>query len=154
MSKTTNYTIGTETIEFDTPSIKKDFWFAEDARTVEEWNEIQEHVASCENEAYFIRENLNSTKAAMYLHYMNDKRFRLWLSKSTWNGITTTWISGGYYTDMTYDRYFVREITDEERDQLRKACDNEQAKFTKRLNTYLKRYGLTKCRFDTYWSNR
>ena len=154
MSKTTNYTIGTETIEFDTPSIKKDFWFAEDARTMEEWDEVIAHVESCENEAYFISQNMNGTDAAGYLRHMDDKRFRMWLCKSSWNGIDRAWISSGYYTDMTYDRYFVREITDEERDQLRKACDNEQAKFAKRLKTYLKRYGLSKCRFDTYWSNR
>lgn len=154
MTKKTTYTIGTETIEFDVPSIKKDFWFPEDARTVDEWNEVQQHVDDCANEAYFISENLNETKAAMYLHYLDDNRFRLWLSKSEWRNETEVWISGGYYTDMTYDRYFVREITNEERDQLRKACEAEQAKFTKRLRTYLKRYGLSKCRFDTYWSNR
>lgn len=152
--KKTQYTIGNEVIDFDAPSIKKDFWFSEDARTMEEWDEVQEHVAACRNEDYFIRDNMNNTKAAMYLHYMDDNRFRLWISKSSWNGIDHTWISGGYYTDMTYDRYFVREINGEERDQLRAACDAEQAKFSKRLRTYLKRYGLSKCRFDTYWANR
>ena len=148
------YSIGTEAIEFSTPSIKKTFWFPEDARTIDEWNEVQEHVASCENENYFISENLSNTDAAKYLHYMEDKRFRLWWCKMSWNGNESTWIAGGYYTDMTYDRYFVREINDSEREQLRSACNAEQAKFTKRLRTYLKRYGLSKCRFDTFWSNR
>lgn len=152
--KKTAYTIGTESIEFKAPSIKKNFWFAEDARTIEEWDEVQEHVASCKNEDYFIHENLNDTDAAHYLHYMDDRRFRLWWCKSSWNGIERVWISGGYYTDMTYDRYFVREVDDDERAQLREACNAEQAKFTKRLHTYLKRYGLSKCRFDTFWSNR
>ena len=32
--------------------------------------------------------------------------------------------------------------------------DTDIAEFEKRLRTYLKRYGLTKCRFSTYWADR
>lgn len=152
--KNTSYTIGESTIAFSAPHIQKNFWFGEDARTVEEWNEVQDFVASCENEKYFMSENMRNTDAARYLRMMDDRRFRLWFVSSTWGGETHVSISAGYYTDMTYDRYFVRELTDEEREQLRTACETEQAKFEKRLRTYLKRYGLSKCYFSTYWSNR
>ena len=149
--KQTTYTIGDTVVKFSAPSIQKDFWFAEDARTVEEWNEVQEHVASCENVDYFMRENLSNTNASHYLRAIKDSRFRLWKCV---NRFGDTWISYGYFTDMTYDTQFVRELTDEEKQELHEACVAEQAKFEKRLRTYIKRYGLSKCHFSTYWSNR
>lgn len=149
--KQTIYTIGDTVVKFRAPSIQKDFWFGEDARTVDEWNEVQEHVASCENADYFMRENLRNTDASHYLRAISDNRFRLWKCV---NRFGDAWISWGYYADMTYDTQFVRELTDEERQEMREACEIEQAKFEKRLRTYLKRYGLSKCHFSTYWSNR
>ena len=32
--------------------------------------------------------------------------------------------------------------------------ENEQAEFGKRLDSYLKRYGLEKCHFGVYWADR
>ena len=152
--KSTSYTIGETTITFSAPHIQKDFWFSEDARSVDEWREVQDFVTSCKNENYFMRENLRNTDAGNYLRMLDDGGRRFWFREVNWGGGVHVSITAGYYTDMTYDRYFVRELTSDEREQLRTACEAEQAKFEKRLRTYLKRYGLSKCDLAAYWANR
>lgn len=149
--KKTAYTIGGDLVEFSTPHIKREFWFAEDTRTIEEWDAVQEYVESCENENYFIAQNMKNTEAAHYLARLDDFRFGFYKCSNDW---CPCWISYSYRDEMREDRSFVRELTEEEREQLREACEKEQAKFEKRLRTYLKRYGLTKCHFSTYWANR
>ena len=118
---------------------------------VVEWEEVQDHVFSCKNEAYFMSENMSSTDAWRYLRALNERRFGVYLCKDREG---ESWVCWSYWAEMQEDRYFVRELTDEEREQLRTACEAEQAKFEKRLRTYLKRYGLSKCYFSTYWANR
>jgi len=149
--KKTAYQIGDASIEFRAPSIKREFWFAEDAQSVEEWDAVQAHVQSCETFSFFVDQNMKDTEAAHFLRALDDFRFGLYLCSDVW---CDAWVSYSYKDEMREDRYFVRELTSEERDQLRTACEAEQAKFEKRLHTYLKRYGLSKCHFSTYWSNR
>lgn len=43
------------------------------------------------------------------------------------------------------------KLTDEGKEILRQAIIKEKEKFKKRVNTYLKRYGLTKVKSWTYW---
>ena len=45
-------------------------------------------------------------------------------------------------------------MSDEERAAYADFLREERAKFEKRLRTYLKRYGLTKCHYWTYWADR
>ncbi len=149
--KTTEYTIGEAVVKFRAPGIQRYFLFSEDARTIEEWEEVQDFVTSCRNEAYFMSENMSNTEAGLYLRALNERRFGVYLCKDK-NG--ESWICWSYWSEMFDDRFYVRELNDEERNQLRAACEAEQAKFSKRLRTYLKRYGLSNCHFSTYWSNR
>ena len=44
-----------------------------------------------------------------------------------------------------------RILSEEERTRLRRAMESVREGFEKRLHSYLKRYGLSKCRYWTYW---
>ena len=45
----------------------------------------------------------------------------------------------------------MHKLTEDECELLYYTARAEQEKFEKRLNTYLKRYGLSKCHYWTYW---
>lgn len=45
-------------------------------------------------------------------------------------------------------------LDDDERAAVTGMLQDECDKFGKRLTSYLKRYGLSKCRFSTYWADR
>ncbi|MDD6945091.1 MAG: hypothetical protein PUI67_05585 [Collinsella sp.] len=149
--KTTTYMVDGETIEFIQPSIKKDFWFPEDDRTREDHERTWARVASCETEDYFMSENLDSTRAARLLRCLSENSANMY--------VVHDYGRGESFVGTDYDRdganyAGARKLSADGAEQLRDACEREQAKFEKRLRTYLKRYGLSKCNFDTYWSMR
>lgn len=146
--KSTSYAVGAATVEFWAPTIKTQFWYPEDARTADEWNAVQARVEQdSRDEGLFVSENMAATEAARYLRCLDDPRYELYT------------VEGETFVEPVY-RYDApgfagaHLLTDSERGQLREACNQEQARFAKRLRAYLKRYGLSKCQFDTYWSNR
>ena len=47
-----------------------------------------------------------------------------------------------------------RRLTDEETAAFIQMHKEEVEKFEKRLRTYLKRYGLSKCYYGMYWADR
>lgn len=79
--KETAYTIDGQEIAFMAPSIKKDFYFPEDARTTEKWNAVQSHVDECSKSVeYFKAENLKpcNCRAARLLDALQDSRYELY----------------------------------------------------------------------------
>ena len=53
--KETAYTIDGQEIAFMAPSIKKYFYFPEDARTTEKWNAVQSHVDECSKSVEYFK---------------------------------------------------------------------------------------------------
>ena len=58
---------------------------------------------------------------------------------------------------MPHEGYFayfaktkIRDLTPKDKEQILASLEIEKAKFTKRLNTYLKKYGLSKINTWTY----
>lgn len=144
--KTTAYAIDGQQIEFAVPKIKTQFWISEDARTAEEWHDVQALAAERESSAeYFISENLRDSTAARYLRCLDSSRYEFWT------------VQGRGFIDVEY-KYEKPSfpgsapLSEDGRRQLRAACESEQAKFARRLRTYLKRYGLARVSVDTYWS--
>ena len=143
------YTIGVHEIDFSIPSIQRHFWFPEDARTTEEWDEVQSRVsAASKSEEFFITENMNDLyvtrllkdidNVGRKLYVYDDKRF-----------------VEVVYLDEEPSYHGNHHLLDkDEKEQLRAACKKEQELFMKRLRTYLKRYGLSKCTFSSFWINR
>lgn len=148
--KKRSYEVGDYVIEFRNPSIKRHFWFAEDARTVEEWDEVQSRVdAASKSERYFIESNIADLEATRLLKNADDWRFKMYVYEGK-HFVDCVWNDG----EPSYSWDNPHLLTDEEKEQLKDACKREQELFTKRLKTYLKRYGLSKCTFDSYWSER
>ena len=148
--KKRTYNIGDYEIEFSNPSITRHFWFAEDARTVEEWDEVQSRVeAASKSEGYFIDVNMADMKATHLLKKIDDMRFKMYVYEGK-HFVDVVWLDD----EPSYSFDNPHLLTAYEKEQLRTACLKEQELFMKRLRTYLKRYGLSKCRFESYWSER
>ena len=145
--KTTTYTIGNAIVQMETPKIKTTFWFAENDRSTEDNAKTWAHVESCENENYFIAENMRQLKVTSYLEKLDSIKWAFY----TYEG--KDFVECVYSFDKpSYAN--AHKLEGEELEQLRHVCVAEQERFVKRLKNYLKRYGLSKCTFDTYWSER
>lgn len=57
-----------------------------------------------------------------------------------------------FLSNEKYD-FAPEKLTPDEKEQYRKLLLLEKQKFEDRLNAYIKRYGVTKCRYWTYWAN-
>ena len=58
------------------------------------------------------------------------------------------WVMSSF--EAQEDRRVVRVLTDDEVKMVKDAVERQKAKFTKRLNSYLKRYGLSKVNAWSY----
>lgn len=134
-------------------SIETSFWFAEGSQCGTTFEEAQElaDIAS-KSEQYFIDKNtseLNYTikqlKEQLKGNYINYDEIGLRKINS-------------YYEIATLRIYAKRgtcyQPTNEDLIVLIDFYESVKADFEKRLQTYLKRYGLTKCSFQTYWADR
>ena len=147
--KETTYTIDGQEIAFMAPSIKKDFYFPEDARTTEEWHAVQSHVDECSKSVeYFKAENLKpcNCRAARLLDALQDSRYELYT------------VAGKDFVDVErkYDGPSfsgATPLTDDGREALREACEKELRKFEARLDKYVRRYGLSRCTYQSFWAN-
>ena len=135
-------------IEFEKPSIKKDFCFGYDDyySNQEDADEMAAHART--NERYFIKKNLEEINS---------------LIKSLESG--KVYARKGYdeavnLRSLVFEKYLITyEFEKEKCDELSGAdvagliemAQNERRKFEKRLGIYLKRYGLSKLNVWTYY---
>lgn len=155
-------------ITCDKPEIQKHFWFGE--------HNYEDKSAECraasESVEYFLRENMDRCEAANVLERLDSSdasdaahyeryRFPVAVKKAYcsqpddcklgylgWRDVT------GEFRDGREPEHDYRPLTDSEIEELREFLRDEVEKFEKRLKTYLKRYGLTKCEYGTYWADR
>lgn len=166
-NKTSAYLdLGDALITFDKPSIETRFCFGEHGYDYDEVNETCDKLSR--SESYFLAENIRRTEARDILDRIDGTEERYITCK------TPILVYGAYCTQTSdcklahiefvnafHEDYWGhkpngtwRDLTDEEIAALRTIMQDEITKFEKRLKTYLKRYGMSKCHFWTYWADR
>ena len=143
-------------VAFDKPSIQTDFWFGEHTYDYDEVCQTAQRLS--QDEQYFIRENIEGTKAWRYMKALTENKYGVepYLRDKAYYGQDDDCILG--YIDFQHDwetnGLERKKLTEDEKADLYEFCIDEIAKFEKRLRTYLKRYGLTKCHYGVYWADR
>lgn len=140
-------------IVFDKPRIKKDFCFGhgQNGISTQEEVEIACHNAAYArtNENYFLEENLEQFEEWLK---MLDGDEKLYLVPQHYKPTKVACIRSEYY----FQRYewerkkILEELSQSDIEKLKQVIISEKEKFTKRLNSYLKRYGLSKIHSWTY----
>ena len=157
-------------VTFDKPHIQTDFWFGEHTYDYDEV--CDECSRASESERYFITENLSSCKAKNLMDAIDGRDSR------GYDACFKVYVVDRHYCSqdddcklgyvralrlgMNPEEHFAtrsgtqndRELTEDEKAALRGFLEEEVEKFRKRLKTYLKRYGLSKCHYGVYWADR
>lgn len=136
-------------VTFDRPHVKTDFWFGEHTY---DYDEVVAHRDSVsKSEDWFIKENLRDTEAGWAIGRLDDNA-AAFLVRTREDDSRLAAIE--FESRYPIRGEVVRRLADDEAETLRAVLEDELAKFEKRLRSYLKRYGLTKCRYSVYWADR
>ena len=141
-------------VKFEKPTIKTQFCFGHGycgITTEEETDRAFSMAEKARKDAeYFINENLEDLNEQLKLFESDEKLFLTNYYPN--NKVKIASIKSARYFGMySFDeKYIVAELDKEEIEQLKAIVNSEIEKFTKRLNTYLKRYGLSKIHSWTY----
>lgn len=141
-------------LSVEKPSIKKDFCFGYsdsmyDTEDYDRANKAADYASK--SESYFIEANLKEIKRTLeslnsdktiwvFSHYHGQEK----------NSKLFTWSFENHYHDMSKYQN-ARILTDNERQRLIEGYKEVEKDFIKRLNTYLKKYGMTKVNTWSYW---
>ena len=114
----------------------------------------KECVLASESEDYFMRENLRQVRIPD-----DDMLARTYVVRGKYASQPSDCLLGSLVTanhlgEDCWGRPLpegARLLSESERDRLREACQMVRDGFERRLRTYLKRYGLSKCDYWTYW---
>lgn len=148
VKKTSAYVVlrDDKVLTFDKPTIKTDFWFGEHGFDYDEKIKLAHELSN--DEAYFVEENINRCDAVRMLKALAEGD----------DVMVCQSCSGGDICHLRFynhrDKVDGRELYPDELEEIVVVLEEEREKFRKRLVTYLKRYGLSKCRFDTFWADR
>lgn len=147
---------------FEKPSIKTQFPFDdEDESAMSMYHEFGENSKRAHD--YFIMQNMEKMRILDFWLDDNDmhkpyhyKYAKLYIcnNKTYHPNMYDIVISDNIEDARRYNRnteYI--ELTAERTEQYHKLLLNEKAEFEKRLQQYLKRYGVTKCHAWSYWAN-
>lgn len=152
--------------EFEKPRVKKDFCFGAGQNgicTTEDWQDANDMVSVANNDnGYFIQKNMDDAfgtykrlfedmergwalyaKATSYCNYKGELKIAYIYSEKH--------LVNRFQWDDDKDTY--TKLTDKDIENLKAVIKEEQDKFGKRLNTYLKRYGLSKVHAWSYISD-
>lgn len=147
-------------IAIEKPSIHKEFCFGYHTSfpgyNYDEANHMARYANESEN--YFMSENMRQ---------INDKIEDLNRSRSRWTPKSAIQYNGAKAESKVcylkwYDAFDEREwehkdtdrdVTDEDMKKIMAAYEETKADFEKRLNTYLKKYGMNHVRTWTYWAD-
>ena len=135
-------------IRFEKPSIKTRFCFGHGLNgitTSEETKnacDMAEHART--NERYFINENLEEINDKIKQYEENDLYYCDTRINQSIKCITTE------KCIYHYNDEHVEKVSKQDKELILNTLKSEKAKFEKRLNTYLKRYGLSKIHSWTY----
>ena len=141
--------------EIEKPSIKNNFCFgyslsSYDTESFDNASRMAEHARNSAD--YFREKNLAGLKEK--IEYYKDKKNVLYFRNhyiSQKNDIMKG-IEGFNPWEEPTDSEFV-QLTDKDRSLLVEAYEVELAKFTKRVDAYLKKYGTSKVKSWSYWQD-
>lgn len=162
-SASMTHTIRGRLITLDKPAIKTRFYWGENGYDFDEKNELASQMSK--NEMFFIMENLDNCKASALLEQVKwalnpDSPNFLALAGKQYTGQKDNckldhlkFFSNRDWFDGDREQYEAEKLTVNELESLEKVLLRELEKFEKRLHAYLKRYGLSKCTFETYWAD-
>lgn len=137
--------------DIDKPSIETHFCFGERGYDYEEVAETCRSLSK--DEHYFRTENIRRMEAYRLLIRLRKNPEKFYWSKAYSGESKLVNIRAyGYNDDAEKERFAIRQMTSDEIEVVTLLLKKEVIKFFKRLNTYLKRYGLSKCRYWTYWA--
>lgn len=148
---------------FDKPTIQTDFWvgYGHDAgREYEEANKLQNNIYK-NMEEYFINKNMTGFNSQ--LEQCQDSDYNIYIAKQYDSKEENNFVNFyliKYECGYDFERLqrFAKDfqkVTNEEDIALIKWAIQEDAnKFKKRLNAYIKRFGTSKLRCQTYWADR
>jgi len=147
-------------IALDKPTIEKDFCFGYslsrygDDGSFDRANEMAAHAATSED--YFINENMKQIDRK--LESLKKSHFKLYTGVKFCDAPRDSVIH--YYTlvhefdvELGEVREGLIEATEEDRKRLIAAYEEMKKDFAKRLQTYLKRYGLSNVNTWSYWKD-
>lgn len=153
-------------VTLDKPSIETRFCFGYGVQGAYDYDEAQEVCDALRtNEWHFIDYNLEHSPAGELMDaiagYCNrDHRHEPMIDPHEYDNQTPDcklaslrWANPNYIPREYYEQRGCRVATYEELAEIFKVAYEEQVKFLKRLKTYLKRYGMSKCHFWTYWAD-
>ena len=143
---------GDDIFVMDKPSIKTEFWFGEHTY---DYEEVCERCSEAKNDIdYFVEQNLDGCEAHRFIREIDEGRRAPYISReySSYDNSNFVFINWRRPWDST--DYDIRKLDDDEIAALRLFCKDEVEKFERRLTSYLKRYGLSKCHFGVYWADR
>ena len=135
-------------IEFEKPSIKKDFCFGYDDfySNQEDADEMAGHART--NERYFIEKNLEEINRLI----KSLESGKVYARKSYDDSVNLRClVFEKYLRAYEFEREECDELSGADVAGLIEMAQNERRKFEKRLGTYLKRYGLSKLNVWTYY---
>ena len=136
-------------IEFEKPSIKKDFCFGYDDFYSNQDNadKMADHART--NEKYFIDRNLDEINK---LIKSLEEAEKVYARKGYDEAVNLRGlVFEKYLRTYEFEREKCEELSGADVAGLIKMAKNERRKFEKRLGTYLKRYGLSKLNVWTYY---
>lgn len=144
-------------VDLRKPHIETRFCFGEHGYDFDEV--VDECEQARKSERFFIKQNIDRTEAKGWLDMLDGATYSLRhyvpiLAPQRY-GCGETRLAGITWTDdISAAREDPMALTEEEIAQMRDVLVEELEKFDKRLHTYLKRYGLSKCQYWTYWADR
>ena len=134
------------------PKIETDFCFGESGYDADEKAGMADRARS--SESYFRSENLKDLKSVIdFLSRDDDEPF----VRDNSAIVEPTYKAGisNFYRGSLFDRHSGKkvfdEISEEDRERLLEGYRKVYAAFEKRIDAYLKRYGLSKVHAWTYW---
>lgn len=159
---TSNYfTAGDGTIvTFDKPSIETTFWFGEHNHE----DRSKEAARAKKSVKFFISSNMNRLRTykerpdyyrgAYRYPYIKRGEYIGQASGCALGYIVFADCRGKSYNGENLEAKGYRKLTESEIQRLYEAEDRRDALFMRRLESYLKRYGLSKVHCSTYWADR
>ena len=135
-------------IEFEKPSIKKDFCFGYDDfySNQEDADEMAGHART--NERYFIEKNLEEINSLI----KSLESGKVYARKGYDEAVNLrSLVFEKYLRTYAFETEKCDELSGADVAGLIEMAKNERQKFEKRLGTYLKRYGLSKLNVWTYY---
>jgi len=135
-------------ISFSKPSIEKSFCFGYDECVAESYEGASKAMRDLDKEKFFER-NLDSVKRDLRELENSEKIY--FLNQYRGGGRIQFFVSEEYKQKFPSEKYI--NATSADRSNLIEIQKQEIEKFKKRLNTYYKRYGLSKLKTWTYSTN-